>query len=87
MASLGNILGHDYEDVSRHGSPKWQCRFCHCYDYQDEAGEPCLMAEACLAKEAIEIEEDERVEYEFMKKERERWDYLSRKYGGFKGEK
>lgn len=80
-----NALKHDFVEVKNSGW-RMKCRFCHCYKYQDAADELCLMADTCLAEEASDKERDERSEYEFMKKQRERWDYLSRKYGGFKGE-
>lgn len=71
---------HARKDVSHHGSTLYMCDFCDAFETKDEAQEPCPARDRVLAARAAEAELDERLEYERMKKERERWAYLSAKY-------
>lgn len=73
---------HRWEDVSYHGSPTYQCDFCQCYQYETKASlKQCPNAEECLEKEREKKDLDEFHEYQNLKKQRERWEYLKNKFG------
>jgi hypothetical protein len=71
---------HRWKDVSYHGSPSYVCVFCGCDDWHEPAALPCPKREECLAKETAKKEQEEKWEYERLKKDRARWEYLRRKY-------
>lgn len=78
-------LPHSWEDVSYHGSPLYECRYCGVMQYKvrdDPDLAYCPRAAECLAREAAAAERAERSEYERMRAERERWEYLRKKYEG-----
>lgn len=84
--ALGNKHpSHSWEDVSYHGSPDYECRYCSCTDYGREADLPCPKAETALKREAQIKEDNERAEYAQMKAKIERYLYLDGKYGNEKG--
>ncbi len=72
---------HAWEDVSHHGSPLYECIYCHCYQKSENAEKACAKVEKCLLEIKLEEERYEKYEYQQMKKARERWEYLNAKYG------
>jgi len=70
---------HDWEDVSYHGSPDYECRFCGVAQWKKPAPY-CPKAGVVLKVEAEERERKERDEYFRMKAERERFEQLRKKY-------
>ncbi len=73
---------HAWEDVSYHGSPDYECRYCSCADYNPSARLPCPKAEAALKQHAQKQEQDERAELARMEATVARYIYLTGKYGG-----
>ncbi len=74
-------LKHRWSDVSYHGSPWYECDFCKTRRTYENIDEDCPEAAVCLAREAKETEQAERLEYEDLKRRREREFYLESKYG------
>ncbi len=75
------VFKHDFDDVSYHGSPIWQCLYCGVYKNDKGRTDYCPKAEEVLKRKAKEKESAERYEYERLKKERERFAYLEAKFG------
>lgn len=65
-------------DESHHGSLFWVCRFCDTPKYRAEPD--CPKAEECLGRESHRKEMAERYEYENLKRQHDRWEYLRDKY-------
>lgn len=73
--------GHRWEDVSYHGSAILVCEFCGCHIRSAEAELECPKREEFLKKEEEVKEIKERNEYNVLKTQKDRWDYLNNKYG------
>lgn len=70
---------HDYEDVSYHGSPLYQCRGCETMKYRDTTVY-CFASCKRSVFQLRMVENLEHEEYLKLKAERERWEYLKAKW-------
>jgi hypothetical protein len=80
------MMNHEYEDVSYHGSPTWECRFCGVHKQYGKDMGSCSKAEKILAKEAAKKEQEEFYEYKRLKAAEERYEYLKEKFGNKEGD-
>lgn len=81
MASFNWHKSHRMDDVSYHGSPDYECDFCHVSERDPRISDPCEKAAECLAREAAAEEARERAEYAKLLAERKRFEHLHDKYG------
>lgn len=68
---------HDWEDISYHGSPQWQCKHCDLMSHEVKDTDPCpknsreiqlvraLEATLKLIKEHLPIRHLENLSYEY----------------------